>query len=88
MQVVGTDQSHQHRIAVTVRHRLAQLTRGECPATTLLESGETPGGDSVGGSMGPVIRNTSQLGAADRAAMAVYLKSLPAVEGPKPAKKR
>lgn len=55
---------------------------------TLLESGETPGGDSVGGSMGPVIRNTSQLSAADRAAMAVYLKSLPAVEGPKPAKKQ
>ncbi len=54
----------------------------------LLETGETPGGESVGGAMAPVIRNTSQLAAADRAAMAVYLKSLPAMEGPKPAKKK
>jgi len=29
-----------------------------------------------------VIRNTSQLTEADRKAMAVYLKSLPPVEGP------
>ena len=32
--------------------------------------------------MTEVIRNTSQLPAADREAMAVYLKSLPPVEGP------
>jgi mono/diheme cytochrome c family protein len=32
--------------------------------------------------MARVIRNTSQLSAEDRAAMAAYLKSLPAVEGP------
>ena len=50
----------------------------------LLETGNTPEGDSVGGAMAPVIRNTSQLTEADRAAMATYLKSLPAVEGPKP----
>jgi hypothetical protein len=31
-----------------------------------------------------VIRNTSELNADDRAAMAEYLKSLPAVEGPRP----
>jgi mono/diheme cytochrome c family protein len=48
----------------------------------LLESGMTPEGDSVGGSMTPVIRNTSQLPEADRKAMAAYLKSLPPVEGP------
>jgi mono/diheme cytochrome c family protein len=48
----------------------------------LLENGELPDGDSVGGSMRDVIRNTSQLPAADRAAMAVYLKSLAPVEGP------
>ena len=30
-----------------------------------------------------VIANMSQLSAADRMAMAVYLKSLPAIEGPK-----
>jgi mono/diheme cytochrome c family protein len=50
----------------------------------LLESGNTPEGDSVGGAMAPVIRNTSQLTETDRAAMATYLKSLPAAEGPKP----
>jgi mono/diheme cytochrome c family protein len=54
----------------------------------LLETGNTPEGDSVGGAMAPVIRNTSQLTPEDRRAMAVYIKSLPPVEGPKkPAKK-
>jgi mono/diheme cytochrome c family protein len=54
----------------------------------LLETGQTPDGDSVGGAMTAVIRNTSQLPASDREAMAVYLKSLPPVEGPpKPQKK-
>jgi mono/diheme cytochrome c family protein len=48
-----------------------------------LETGQTPEGDSAGGSMTPVIANMSQLSAADRMAIAVYLKSLPAVEGPK-----
>lgn len=53
-----------------------------------LETGQTPDGDTAGGSMAAVIRNTSQLGADDRAAMATFLKSLPAVEGPpKPARK-
>lgn len=47
-----------------------------------LESGLLPDGDSAGGSMVSVIKNTSQLSADDRTAMAVYLKSLPAVEGP------
>ncbi len=47
-----------------------------------LETGETPDGDSAGGSMAKVIKNTSQLNDEDRLAMAVYLKSLPAVEGP------
>jgi mono/diheme cytochrome c family protein len=52
-----------------------------------LETGQTPDGDSIGGSMGRVIKNTSLLSADDRAAMAVYLKSLPAVEGPPRPKK-
>ncbi len=53
-----------------------------------LEDGATPDGDSVSGSMKSVIKNASQLSAADRKAMAVYLKSLPPVEGPaRPAKK-
>ena len=46
-----------------------------------LEDGMTPDSDSVGGSMVEVVRNTSQLSAADRTAMATYIKSLPAVEG-------
>jgi mono/diheme cytochrome c family protein len=52
-----------------------------------LETGQTPDGDSVGGSMVRVIRNTSQLSPEDRAAIAEYLKSLPAVEGPPRPKK-
>jgi mono/diheme cytochrome c family protein len=49
----------------------------------LLESGDMPSGDSVGGAMGKVVRNTSKLPEEDRRAMAVYLKSLPPVQGPK-----
>lgn len=52
-----------------------------------LKSGMTPEFDSAGGSMAAVIRNTSQLSDADRTAMAVYIKSLPAIAGPaRPAK--
>src|SRR3981189_2194042 len=49
-----------------------------------LETGATPDGDSAGGSMARVIKNTAQLSAQDRAAMAEYLKSLPPVDGPTP----
>jgi len=52
-----------------------------------LESGQTPDGDSVGGSMVAVIKNISQLNEADRAAIANYIKSLPPVEGPPKPKK-
>ncbi len=52
-----------------------------------LETGQKPDGDTAGGSMGPVIRNTSQLSKEDRTAMAEYLKSLPPVEGPPRPKK-
>ena len=52
-----------------------------------LESGMTPDGDSAGGEMARVIKNTSQLSPEDRTAMAEYLKSLPAVEGPPRPKK-
>jgi len=47
-----------------------------------LETGNLPDGDNAGGSMARVIKNTSQLPADDRAAMAQYLKSLPPVAGP------
>src|ERR1700688_3193030 len=55
-----------------------------------LKTGELPEGDSAGGSMARVIKNTSQLSPEDRSAMAEYLKSLPPVDGPprpKPATK-
>jgi len=53
-----------------------------------LETGQTPDGDTVGGSMARVIRNTSQLTPEDRTAIADYVKSLPPVEGPpRPPKK-
>jgi mono/diheme cytochrome c family protein len=52
-----------------------------------LETGLLPDGDSAGGAMARVIKNTSQLSAEDRAAMAEYLKSLPPVEGPPRPKK-
>lgn len=53
----------------------------------LLKTGFTPEYDSVGGSMAAVIRNTSQLTDADRAAMAEYLKGLPPrVSPPRPKK--
>jgi len=49
----------------------------------ILATGETPDGDSVGGAMAAVVRNTGQLSAEDRSAMAGYIKSLPPVAGPK-----
>ena len=53
-----------------------------------LENGVTPDGDSAGGAMVRVIKNTSQLTPSDREAIAEYVKSLPPVEGPpKPPKK-
>jgi mono/diheme cytochrome c family protein len=55
----------------------------------MLETGDAPDGDSVGGSMAQVVKNTAQLKPEDRAAIAAYVKSLPAVEGPpKPPKKK
>jgi mono/diheme cytochrome c family protein len=49
----------------------------------ILETGDQPNGDSVGGSMTPVVGNISKLSPGDRAAIAAYVKSLPPVEGPK-----
>jgi len=53
----------------------------------LFETGDLPDGDSVGGEMGKVVANTARLSAADRSAIATYIKSLPPVEGPKPKEK-
>jgi len=61
---------------------------GQKDISYFLETGQTPDGDSAGGSMVPVIKNTSQLSAKDRDAIEEYVKSLPPVEGPpKPPKK-
>jgi mono/diheme cytochrome c family protein len=56
----------------------------EADIARLLTSGDTPSGDTVGADMGKVVGNTSQLSEKDRAAIAMYVKSLPPVEGPKP----
>ena len=53
-----------------------------------LETGVTPDNDSAGGAMARVIKNTSQLPAEDRAAIAEYVKSLPPVDGPPRPKKK
>jgi len=50
---------------------------------SFLETGETPDYNVVGGDMSRVIANTARLTEEDRRAMAVYLKSLSEVEGPK-----
>lgn len=51
-----------------------------------LTTGMTPDADFVGGNMAEVVRNTAQLSAADREAMATYIKSLPAAGAAPPAK--
>jgi mono/diheme cytochrome c family protein len=53
-----------------------------------LSSGLKPDGDTVGSNMAAVVRNIAQLPAADRTAIATYIKSLPSVEGPKPPPKQ
>jgi hypothetical protein len=44
-----------------------------------LKNGQTPDFDFVGGAMGEIVRNTSQLDDDDRQTIAVYLKSLPPI---------
>jgi mono/diheme cytochrome c family protein len=52
-----------------------------------LDTGITSDSDKVGGNMAVVVRSLAQLSAADRLAIATYIKSLPPVEGERPAKK-
>lgn len=49
----------------------------------LLENGQTPDFDFVGGAMADIVHSTSRLTDADRRAIAVYLKSLPALRSRK-----
>jgi mono/diheme cytochrome c family protein len=53
----------------------------------LLETGFTPEFDAVGSAMADVVENTAKLSAADRAAIAIYLKSLPSLPGKRPKRK-
>jgi mono/diheme cytochrome c family protein len=53
----------------------------EADIASLLKDGFTPDFDSVGGSMAEVVRNTAELTDMDRMAMAIYLKSLPPLQG-------
>ncbi len=62
--------------------RLKDWSKGDIEE--VLATGMTPDGESVGSNMRAVVRNTAQLPAADRGAMAAYIKSLPPIEGPKP----
>ena len=55
---------------------------------SFLDDGMNPAGDFAGGAMVETIRNTSKLDAADRAAIAVYIVSLPTRQGPKPLPKK
>ncbi|MCL6706402.1 cytochrome c [Pseudomonas sp. R2.Fl] len=52
----------------------------ESDIAAYLETGFTPDYDSVGGSMVEVQKNMAELPAADREAIAAYLKAIPAVE--------
>jgi mono/diheme cytochrome c family protein len=45
----------------------------------LLKDGQTPEFDFVGGAMAEIVKNTSRLTDADRKAIAVYLRTIPAV---------
>jgi mono/diheme cytochrome c family protein len=55
---------------------------------SFLADGMTPSGDYAGGAMVDVIRNLEQIDAVDRAAIAAYVYSLPARQGPKPPAKK
>ena len=55
---------------------------------SFLDDGFNPAGDFAGGAMVEVIRNTTLLSAADRAAIAAYIASLPPREGLKPPPKK
>ncbi len=59
----------------------------EADITHFLQTGETPDFDAVASGMAEVIRGTRWLSDADRQAMAVYLKTIPAIRtGRRPAK--
>jgi mono/diheme cytochrome c family protein len=54
-------------------------TWSEDDLIALLKDGQTPEFDFVGGAMAEIVKNTTRLTDADRRAIAVYLRTLPAV---------
>ncbi|MFD1987729.1 c-type cytochrome [Mesorhizobium newzealandense] len=60
----------------------------EADIANYLETGFTPGFDSVGGAMVDVQRNMAELTAGDRAAIAAYLKAVPPHPNGYPARKK
>ncbi len=63
-------------------------TWSEKDIASVLGDGMMPSGDFAGSTMAEVIRNTSLLGAEDRAAIADYIFTLPPVQGPTPPPKK
>ncbi len=64
--------------------RIPNITNGalrwsEGEIAEYLKSGFTPDFDTAGGTMAAVVRNTAKLSDADRAAIATYLKAIPAI---------
>jgi mono/diheme cytochrome c family protein len=58
----------------------AKLDWSQADLVAYFTSGFTPDYDTAGGSMAAVVESLAQLPDADRAALASYLKLLPAVE--------
>jgi mono/diheme cytochrome c family protein len=78
----GPNPTGEGSIPNITQHENALAKWSEADFENLLATGATPGGDSVGGDMRLVVRNTAQLPSDDRKAMAHYLKSLPPKAGP------
>jgi mono/diheme cytochrome c family protein len=71
------------------KHKVPNISQGgelgkwsKADIAAALSTGFTPDGDSLGGEMAAIVRNLSQLPENDVAAMADYVKSLPAIPSP------
>jgi len=82
----GPSPDRQGGVPNITQYKLKNWTAEDIAST--LYDGMTPDADLVGGSMIEVVANTAKLTPADRMAIAVYIKSLPALEGLKPAAKK
>ncbi len=85
----GPDLDGKDWVPNITQHRDGIADWSEKDISYMLKTGTTQNGDSVGGSMNAVVRNTTELSDADRDAIAAYIKSLPPREGPpKPPKQQ